>query len=56
MIARLDAIGHRLKLPRWVMHRICDAYDRQLLGGDNLELLFLRLPSATRARGRDPRP
>ena len=28
----LDGLGHMLRLPHWLMGRVCDAYDRRIIG------------------------
>ena len=30
-LARLDSLGHKLRMPRLLMGRVCDAYDARLL-------------------------
>jgi hypothetical protein len=29
-LQRLDTLGHKLHLPRWMFRRVCDAYEARL--------------------------
>lgn len=39
MLEKLDAALHWLHIPHWLMAPICDRYDKQIMGPDDLDAM-----------------